>query len=74
MHSNSISCPNIVPPPLCSSILLFIASDMYLEPESERWAENGDFYTAKSVQKQATLSLLLAEFLQRDSDLRPVPV
>ena len=47
---------------------------MYLEPESERWAENGDFYTAKSVQKQATLSLLLAEFLQRDSDLRPVPV
>ena len=40
--------------PVCSSFLLVIASDMHLEPESEKRAKNVDFHTAKNVQKQVT--------------------
>ena len=32
-------------PPVCSSFVLVIASDMHLEPESEKRAENVDFHT-----------------------------
>ena len=50
--------------PVCSSFVLVIASDMHLEPESEKRAKNVDFHTAKSVQIQATFfSLFLDEFL-----------
>ena len=42
-------------PPVCSSIVLVIAFDMHLEPESEKRATNVDFHTAKNVQTQATL-------------------
>ena len=41
--------------PVCSSSVLVIASDMYLEPAREKRATNVDFYTAKNVQIQATL-------------------
>ena len=49
--------------PVCSSFVLVIASDMYLESESEKRAKNVDFYTAKNIQ-------IVDEFLQ--SDLRPI--
>ena len=49
--------------PVCSSFVLVIASDMYLETESEKWSKNVDFYTAKGVQKQGTIfSYFLGEF------------
>ena len=41
--------------PVCSSFVLVIASDMHLEPESEKRAKNVDFHTAKNLQIQATL-------------------
>ena len=41
--------------PVCSSLVLVIASDMHLEPESEKGAKNIDFHTAKNIQIQATL-------------------
>ena len=41
--------------PVCSSFVLVIASDMHLEPESEKRAKNVDFHTAKNTQIQATL-------------------
>ena len=41
--------------PVCSSFVLVIASDMYLELESEKRAKNVDFDTAKNVQIEATL-------------------
>ena len=41
--------------PVCSSVVLVIASDMHLEPESEKRAKNADFHTAKNIQIQATL-------------------
>ena len=44
--------------PLSSSFPLVIASDMQLEPESEKRVKNVDFHTAKNVQKQATLFFL----------------
>ena len=40
--------------PVCSSFVLVIASDMYLEPESEKLAKKR-FHTAKNVQIQVTL-------------------
>ena len=42
-------------PPVCSSFVLVFASDMQLEPESEKRAKNVDFQTAKNIQIQATL-------------------
>ena len=52
--------------PLCFRYLLVIASDMHLEPESEKQLKNVVFYSAENVQKQAILSpLFLDEFLQR---------
>ena len=39
--------------PVCSSFVLVIASDMYLEPESKKLAKNVHFHTAKI---QTTLS------------------
>ena len=39
--------------PVRSSFVLVIASDMHLEPESEKQAKNVDFHTAKNVQIQA---------------------
>ena len=41
--------------PVCSSCVLVIASDMPLESESEKRAENVDFHTAKNIQIQPTL-------------------
>ena len=41
--------------PVCISFVLVIASDMHLEPESEKRAKTVDFHTAKNVQIQATL-------------------
>ena len=41
-------------PPVCSSFVLVIASDMHLEPESEIRAKNVDFHTAKNIQLQPT--------------------
>ena len=41
--------------PVCSSFVLLIASEMYLEPESEKRAKNVDFHTAKNIQIQPTL-------------------
>ena len=50
--------------PFCSRFLLVTASDMLLEPESEKWVKNIDFFhTAKNVQEQATLFQFLDEFL-----------
>ena len=40
--------------PVCSSFVLVIASDMHLEPESEKRAKNVDFHTAKNIHIQAT--------------------
>ena len=58
--------------PICSSFVLVIASDMHLEPESEKRAKNVDFHTAKNIQIQPTLFclLFLDEFLE--TDLRPI--
>ena len=42
-------------PPVCSSFVLVIASDMHLEPESEKRAKNVDFHTAKNIQIQPTV-------------------
>ena len=41
--------------PVCSSFVLVIASDMHLEPESEKRTKNVDFHTAENIQIQATL-------------------
>ena len=41
--------------PVCSSFVLVIASDMHLEPDSEKRAKNVDFHTAKKIQIRATL-------------------
>ena len=41
--------------PVCSSVVLVIATDLHFEPESEKRAKNVDFHTAKYVQIQATL-------------------
>ena len=48
--------------PVCSRFVLVIESDMHLEPESEKWAKNVDFHTAKNVQKQAIVCYFLGEF------------
>ena len=42
---------------VCSSFVLVIASDMHLEPESEKRAKNIDFHTAKNIQIQPTFFL-----------------
>ena len=36
--------------PVCSSFVLVIASDMHLEPESEKRAKNVHFHTTKNIQ------------------------
>ena len=41
--------------PACSSFVLVIASDMHLEPESEKRAKNIHFQTTKNIQIQSTL-------------------
>ena len=35
--------------PVCASYVLVIASDMHLEPESEKRARNFDFYAAVNI-------------------------
>ena len=40
--------------PVGSSFVLVIASDMHLEPESQKRAENVHFHTTKNIQIQAT--------------------
>ena len=47
--------PSEKSPPLSSSFVLVIASDMHLEPESEKRAKNVDVHKAKNAQKQAIL-------------------
>ena len=47
--------------PVCSSFVQIIASDMHLEPESEKRAKNVDFHTAKNVQIQPTPQPILDE-------------
>ena len=46
-------------PPVCSSFVLVIASDMHLESESEKPAKTVDLHTAKNIQIQPTLFALL---------------
>ena len=41
--------------PVCPSFVLVIASDMYLESESEKRAKHVDLHTAKYIQIQPTL-------------------
>ena len=41
--------------PVCSSFVLVIASDMHLEPESEKRANNVNFHTTKNIQIHSTL-------------------
>ena len=41
--------------PVCFSFVLVIASDMHLQPESEKRAKNVHFHTTKNVQIQSTL-------------------
>ena len=41
--------------PVCFSFVLVIASDMHLEPKSEKRAKNVDFHKAKNFLIQATL-------------------
>ena len=41
--------------PVCSSFVLVIASDMHLEPESEKRAKSVYFHTTKNIQIQSTL-------------------
>ena len=55
MHSSSIGCPEIFP--LFASVLYWLshASDMHLEPESEKRAKNVDLHIAKNVLIQPTL-------------------
>ena len=43
--------------PVCSSFVLVIASDMHLEPESEKRPKNVEFHKVKYVQIQVILSL-----------------
>ena len=43
-----------ISPPSAPVFVLVIASDMHLEPESEKQAKNVDFHAAKNVQTQAT--------------------
>ena len=48
---------------LCASFVLVIASNMHLESESEKRAENIDLHTAKNIQKHTkTFPLFLDEF------------
>ena len=39
---------------VCSTFVLVIASDIHLEPESEKRAKNVNFYAAENIQIQAT--------------------
>ena len=49
--------------PVCSSSVLAIASDMHLEPESEKRTKNVDFHTSKKYPVTInTFSLFLDEF------------
>ena len=41
--------------PVCSSFVLVIASDMHIEPESEKRAKNVHFHTTKNIQIQSTV-------------------
>ena len=41
--------------PVGSSFVLVIASEMHLEPESEKRAKNVHFHTTKNIQIQSTL-------------------
>ena len=41
--------------PVCFCFVLVIASDMHLEPESEKGAKNVDFHTIKYILIQLTL-------------------
>ena len=41
--------------PVCSRFELVIASDMHLEPESEKRAKNVHFHRTKNIQMQSTL-------------------
>ena len=48
--------------PVCSSFVLVIASDMHLEPESEKRAENVDFHSQKYPDTTNTFSLFFKTF------------
>ena len=41
--------------PFCSSFVLVVASDMHLQPESEKRAKNVHFHTTKNIQIRSTL-------------------
>ena len=58
--------------PVCSSLVLVIASDMHLESESAKRAKNVDFHTAKNIQMQPTLVFLLFSDDFLEIDLRPI--
>ena len=44
---------------VCSSFVLVIATDMHLEPESEKRAENVIFYTNKKISRYKQLFFLV---------------
>ena len=50
--------------PVCSSFVLVIASDMHLEPESEKRAKNVHFLTAKNIHDKTVQSRWDIFFLQ----------
>ena len=56
--------------PVCSTIILVIASDLHLESESEKRAENVDFHTVKNMCTTNTFSLFVDDFLP--TVLRPI--
>ena len=62
--------------PVGSNFVLVIASDMHLEPESEKRAKNVDFLTAKKKKKDPdtnnTFSLFLDELLYFDLQLHVI--
>ena len=58
LHSNSIVCLktfSLSAPKYFPCLLLVIASDMHLEPESEKRAKNVHFHTTKNIQIPSTL-------------------
>ena len=55
--------------PVCSSVVLVIATDMHLEPERKTRAKNVDLHTAKDIQIQPTLFHYFHIFYKMTSDL-----
>ena len=50
--------------PVGSSFILVIASDMHLEPESEKRVKNVHFHTTKNIQIQSTFFAIFRRILR----------